>query len=132
MAKPWSRDFLTFTVCGKCQKTSILESLICMLTFGLEKSTLCLCPTHCLIWPLTHEEHREIHQRGHRLDIVDVKSEKFLCNYQGAGPPKREPFTSCVCSWKAYRMPSISCSSRRESTSDEPRLPMVCNKRHKV
>lgn len=35
--------------------------------------------------------------------------------------------TSCVCSWKAYRMPSISCSSRRESTSDEPRFPMVCN-----
>ena len=33
--------------------------------------------------------------------------------------------TSCVCSWKAYRMPSISCSSSRESTSEDPRLPIV-------
>ena len=38
-------------------------------------------------------------------------------------PPR--PLTSVVCSWKAYRMPSISCSSRRESTSDAPRFPIA-------
>ena len=33
--------------------------------------------------------------------------------------------TSVVCSWKAYRMPSISCSSSLWSMSAAPRLPMI-------
>jgi len=33
--------------------------------------------------------------------------------------------SSVVCSWNAYRIPSISCSSRRESMSAAPRFPMI-------
>ena len=56
------------------------------------------------------------------------KSQPWKKNGGGIGGKRQSSkivLTSCVCSWKAYRMPSISCSSSRESTSEDPRLPIV-------
>lgn len=56
------------------------------------------------------------------------KSQPWKKNGGGLGAKSQASkigLTSCVCSWKAYRMPSISCSSSRESTSEDPRLPIV-------
>ena len=50
-ARPWSRDFLTFAVRGKCQKTSILRSLIILaLTFAKKNLFFSLA---CITFPWT-------------------------------------------------------------------------------